>query len=101
MTVLSDPNDYQLQIEAAALIHLGDLLLLVLVLVLVLLLLLLLLLLGDVKQPPVHPEIRPFKCVQVQQLNEKGQMGAHIIIFTIIIIGTISITVTSIILKNL
>ena len=98
MTVLSDPNDYQLQIEAAALIHLGDLLLLVLVLAL---LLLLLLLLGDVKQPPVHPKIRPFKCVQVQQLNEKGQMVARIIIFTIIIIGTISITVTSIIVKNL
>ena len=89
----------QLQIEATALIHLGDLLLLVLVLVLVLLLLLLLL--DDVKQPPVHPEIRPFKCVQVQQFNEKGQMGAHILIFTIIIIGTISITVTSIIVMNL
>ena len=87
MAVLSDPNDYQLQIEATALIHLGDLLLLVLVL---------LLLLGDVKQLPVHPEIRPFKCVQVQQFNGKGYMGAHIIIFTIIIIGTISITVTSI-----
>ena len=92
MTVLSDPNDYQLQFKATALIQLGDLLLLVLVL---------LLLLGDVKQPPVHPEIRPFKCVQVQQLNEKGQIVARIIIFTIIIIGTISITVTSIIVMNL
>ena len=99
MTVLSDPNDYQLQIEATALIHLDDLLLLVLVRAL--LLLLLLVLLGDVKQPPVHPEIRPFKCVQVQQLNEKGQMVAHIIIFTIIIIGTISITAISIIVMNL